>query len=534
MPKSWAALITDTPFHLSVELMRGDGRAGSAGELDMVKELVFDTGRVGSAPPNLSRHRKGRLAGASVMVLAAAFILGACLAAVSIPDRDQAKSIRASPLFAARSPIMIEDDSELTLANGVMSGSGTASDPFVIEGWEIDASSSTIAGIAVSNITSYLLIRNVYVHSGGATSFGIEVVNFTHCRIERSQLSGNYVGIGALMCDRLTVVNNTIGASESGGVTVVQSNNSIVAHNLIVNNAVLGLSIAFSDSTLIENNTITGNSGAGVALVDTDMTMIINNVMEANQFGFEGVSANQTTMQNNQILNNSGAGIFGLLCTNSTFEFNTVAYSSPGLSATMAFSSDNLITSNNLISVITPQANDDSTTDHWNGTVSGNYWSDHTGPDGDLDGIVDTPYTIPTAAEDHFPLTTAVPLTDWPIAVFTVAPLSGTTSTSFDFNSSLSRDPVEATSTLEVRWDFDGDGTWDTSFSTTKAVQHSYTAAGNYNATMELRDGSGHSANFTMYVEVEQVVIPELSGAAMSIIALMAMVMVARAVTRRK
>ncbi|MCD4772443.1 MAG: hypothetical protein K8R41_03555, partial [Bacteroidales bacterium] len=49
-----------------------------------------------------------------------------------------------------------------------------------------------------------------------------------------------------------------------------------------------------------------------------------------------------------------------------------------------------------------------------------------------------------------------------PTAIFTIDPSSGTTSTVFAFDASDSYDNEDPTSQLQVRWDFDGNGSWDT------------------------------------------------------------------------
>jgi uncharacterized protein (TIGR02145 family) len=45
-------------------------------------------------------------------------------------------------------------------------------------------------------------------------------------------------------------------------------------------------------------------------------------------------------------------------------------------------------------------------------------------------------------------------------------------------------------SELEVRWDFDGDGNWDTPYNTEKTVYYQYSRAGEYMARLQVRDQS--------------------------------------------
>lgn len=52
--------------------------------------------------------------------------------------------------------------------------------------------------------------------------------------------------------------------------------------------------------------------------------------------------------------------------------------------------------------------------------------------------------------------------------------LPATTPILFDFSAAGSTDDQDAASALEVRWDFEDDGTWDTAFSTTKTASHDY------------------------------------------------------------
>jgi len=55
-----------------------------------------------------------------------------------------------------------------------------------------------------------------------------------------------------------------------------------------------------------------------------------------------------------------------------------------------------------------------------------------------------------------------------PTALFTVTPQSGQIGTVFSFDASSSTDPEDATELLEVRWDWENDGIWDTEYRTIK------------------------------------------------------------------
>jgi PKD repeat protein len=86
---------------------------------------------------------------------------------------------------------------------------------------------------------------------------------------------------------------------------------------------------------------------------------------------------------------------------------------------------------------------------------------------------------------------TTAPVGDSPAASFTVDPTSGTTSTVFEFDASGSTDAEDPVSALQVRWDWENDGTWDTDYSTTKTANHVYATAGTKTVKLEVRDTSG-------------------------------------------
>src|SRR5437773_8663812 len=82
----------------------------------------------------------------------------------------------------AHAPIIINGNSGFTAANGVSGGSGTASDPYIISGWNINgwnypsAWNPPNATIAITNPTSYFVIQNV-VSSGAGIGPGIRLNN---------------------------------------------------------------------------------------------------------------------------------------------------------------------------------------------------------------------------------------------------------------------------------------------------------------------------------------------------------------------
>lgn len=75
-----------------------------------------------------------------------------------------------------------------------------------------------------------------------------------------------------------------------------------------------------------------------------------------------------------------------------------------------------------------------------------------------------------------------------PRAKIQVGSVYGNIETVFYFDSWSCTDGNQPTSDLEVRWDFDGDGAYDTNFSKEKVIYHQYDQPGEYNVTLEVRD----------------------------------------------
>ena len=75
-----------------------------------------------------------------------------------------------------------------------------------------------------------------------------------------------------------------------------------------------------------------------------------------------------------------------------------------------------------------------------------------------------------------------------PTAYFEVTPLIGTTETVFYFNGSGSSDPEDPVEELQVRWDWENNGVWDTGYRYEKTITHQFTTAGTFRVVMEVKD----------------------------------------------
>jgi len=91
-----------------------------------------------------------------------------------------------------------------------------------------------------------------------------------------------------------------------------------------------------------------------------------------------------------------------------------------------------------------------------------------------------------------------------PTANFEINPETGNTQTVFSFDASYCSDEEDETSVLQVRWDWENDGTWDTGFSTTKTATHKYTTDENYTVKLEVKDSEDLTDQSTKSLNVTQ------------------------------
>jgi len=75
-----------------------------------------------------------------------------------------------------------------------------------------------------------------------------------------------------------------------------------------------------------------------------------------------------------------------------------------------------------------------------------------------------------------------------PHASFMIDPPIGNYLTEFTFDGSATFDDEDSLPTLKYRWDFDGDGVWDTGYSSNPVVKHVFNKADNYSVIFRVMD----------------------------------------------
>jgi len=162
-------------------------------------------------------------------------------------------------------------------------GTGTYSDPYVIDNLEIDGGGSG-SGILIGNSSIYFIIQNSTIYNVGTNPFdaGIKMEETINGKLIRNNCSNNNYGIVLnLNCDNNRLSRNIVNENSLYGIYILNNcNNNLISGNTVSN--LFGYGIYIADNC--HNNTISGNI--------------------ANNNGFDGIYL-EVNSNNNKILGNS-------------------------------------------------------------------------------------------------------------------------------------------------------------------------------------------------------------------------------------
>jgi hypothetical protein len=108
-----------------------------------------------------------------------------------------------------------------------------------------------------------------------------------------------------------------------------------------------------------------------------------------------------------------------------------------------------------------------------------------------------------------------------PVAEVTFEAADDVAENTFVFDVSASSDPETSSSELEVRWDWNSDGTWDSEWSTDKVFLHEFSSVGTHEVVLELRDGVGLTDTVEITVDVGPEDIPEFPTIVLPLLAIL-------------
>jgi len=91
-----------------------------------------------------------------------------------------------------------------------------------------------------------------------------------------------------------------------------------------------------------------------------------------------------------------------------------------------------------------------------------------------------------------------------PVSSFTITPSKGDSSTVFHVDASASSDNEDQVDALQVRWDWEDDGNWDTDYSVTKTASHQYEMEGIKTILLEVLDTYGNTDTTSRQITINK------------------------------
>ena len=378
-----------------------------------------------------------------------AFLIAGALTAVGLAFPLAAGSPQATRL--PHGPISIYGDDQFTPDHGVVSGNGTAANPFVIEGWDIEAGSGI--GVSVQDTGAMFVIRDCHIRS---TNFGIDFWNVARGRIENNSINASGTGVELDESNHLLIRNNNFTGTGLGLATYNSRNvtlfaNSFAAGGIFVegasldrydslivpaNNTIRGRPIMFvkdSAGTIVDGadvgqilmvnvaspiikNVTTHGAYVNVFLAFVSHALVTRNVIANGVYGMFLDKSLDVQITENNISSNADTGISVDYSSTATIVGNQIRSNRYGVRVELG--SSGTIFHNNFVLNSVSAVVDVDFVGNWDDAYpsGGNYWSDYSGFDSCSgedqnvcpapDGIGDTPRTLGDfpRVKDRFPL----------------------------------------------------------------------------------------------------------------------------------
>ena len=231
-------------------------------------------------------------------------------------------------VYQSHAPIVINGDSGFTTSNGVTEGSGTSSDPYIIDDWYIDGCACQ-NGIDIRNTDAYFVIQNVYLHMHPQTYFGpagIAFSNVTNGVVIDSRIEGFWYGISTspggnfIPSSNLYISGNSItdtSISNSGIAIFLRAPTNVeVSDNYVSNDPntpISGVYVLYGNNVWVEDNTFLGLYAAISFGRSTSFLISGNHVQGSRQVGISIDQSSDFQVTYNQVSDSSGAPGIGIL-----------------------------------------------------------------------------------------------------------------------------------------------------------------------------------------------------------------------------
>ena len=277
----------------------------------------------------------------------------------------------SSGVCAARGPIAILSDADFTAENGVVSGTGSSEDPYLIAGVEVTAAPADAYGVRIENTQAAFVLRGVMVQ--GVTDLAgaaVRIAFSSRGRLEACTISGSVNGFeivsstGIVMRDCVLYVTG-LGLRVSGE-SAEQYNHDINESNLLSNKEIryyygldgqtisglttTHLTIAGSRNVTVTGNSVINGDGLRLAFV-TGSTVSTNSVYRTSptytEHGIFLLQSSDNVVAGNSLRNNRLAGLQLTLSSRNVLRGNQLYANDSGIR--LVASDENQVLGNELL-----------------------------------------------------------------------------------------------------------------------------------------------------------------------------------------
>ena len=229
-------------------------------------------------------------------------------------------------------------------------GNGTLENPYIIEGYEINASTSN--GITISDTSVHFIIRDTHIINGLYSSYrqydGIRLSSTSNGTIENCTFENNSIGIYLVHARHAKILDNTFISNSFHDIIMQGANNINISGNTMGKNGI------YIDGDWLEDvnthyidtiNTVNGkplyylkNKSSGLVPQDVGQVILAN----CTNIEVENIDIHNTSKaiqlvfsSNNNIVNNTiesgNEGIYLLRSTNNLITYNSISNNIVGI-----------------------------------------------------------------------------------------------------------------------------------------------------------------------------------------------------------
>ena len=237
----------------------------------------------------LQKEKSRKKASYAIMILFIVAFMMLVPSASVLPSDPDDKGTRASS-YTPHAPVSINGDSDFSSQATIegWNGSGSAAYPYIIEDYEIDATSFS-CGIIILNTQSNFVVRNCSIFN--ASLAAIELLNVVNG----------------------TIFNNTCFNNVQYGVYLVTSSLDSVLDNNCSDNGAAGIYLQQSTDCAIENNTCDRDFRGIYLYLSSDRNRLANNSCSDQAYGILIYSSGDCELRDNQLADDGvvlwGSGI---------------------------------------------------------------------------------------------------------------------------------------------------------------------------------------------------------------------------------